>query len=163
MAKTGRPYMPEYGIQPPTPEAGLLPWSFISERMATAKNYWLATASPAGKPQVAPVWGIWVEEQFFFSTAENSRKGRNLAANPQLVLHLESGDEAVILEGVVEAVSEGSEFDLLNRTYYAKYGVSLTTQNPVYRLLVRKAFAWRERDFPTSATRWCFDDQEEGL
>jgi len=104
-----------------------------------------------------------VEEQFFFSTAENSRKGRNLAANPQLVLHLESGDEAVILEGVVEAVPEGSEFDFLDKTYFAKYGVSLTTQNPVYRLLVRKAFAWRERDFPTSATRWCFDDQEEGL
>lgn len=158
MAKTGRPHMPGYGIQPPTSGGGLLPWSFVNAQMNSARNYWLATASLAGRPHVAPVWGIWVEEQFYFSTAANSRKGRHLAENPQLVLHLESGDEVVILEGAVEAVPAGARFDLLSETYFAKYGVSLTLDNPVYRLAARKAFAWREQDFPTSATRWQFDD-----
>lgn len=160
MTTSDRPYMPGYGIQPPTPEAGLLPWSFVSARMASAWNYWLATASLQGQPQAAPVWGIWVEEQFYFSTARHSRKGRNLADNPQLVLHLESGDEVVILEGVVEEVSPGAWFDHLDRTYFAKYQVHLTQQNPVYRLVAETAFAWREEDFPTSATRWRFDLRE---
>lgn len=157
MASTDRPHMPGYGLQPPTPEAGLLPWSFVSEKMASAWNYWLATASAAGKPQAAPVWGIWLEDQFYFSTAGGSRKARNLAANPRLVVHLESGDEVVILEGRVEEVPPGDWFDHLGQVYFKKYNVHLTTQNPVYRLVNETAFAWREKDFPTSATRWHFD------
>jgi len=152
--------MPGYGLQPPTAEAGLLPWSFVSEKMASAWNYWLATASPDGKPQTAPVWGIWVKEQFYFSTAKRSRKARNLAVNPQLSVHLESGDEVVILEGRVEKVHAGAWLDHLDQTYHTKYNVHLTTQNPVYRLAAETAFAWRERDFPTSATRWRFDIQD---
>ena len=159
MSNTDRPHMPGYGLQPPTPEAGLLPWSFVSDRMSSAWNYWLAAASTQGKPQAAPVWGIWVEEQFYFSTAARSRKARNLAANPQLVVHLESGDEVVILEGQVEEVAAGAWFDHLDQVYYAKYNVHLTAQNPVYRLAAEKVFAWREQDFPTSATRWRFDLQ----
>lgn len=148
--------MPGYGLQDPQPEAGLLPWSFVQERMTMAWNYWLASVTPEGKPHAAPVWGIWVEDRFYFSTGAGSRKGRNLARNPEAVIHLESGDEAVILEGVVEAVSPGSLFDELDRQYYDKYSVHLDTDNPVYGLAARKAFAWRERDFPTSATRWRF-------
>ncbi len=150
--------MPGYGLQPPKPDAGLLPWGFISKRMAAARNYWLATASPEGIPHASPVWGIWFGERFYFSTGQSSRKGRNLASNPRLVLHLESGDEVVILEGMVETVPAGSEFDRLDEAYFAKYGVHLTTDNPVYRLVAHKAMAWREHDFPTSATRWHFDD-----
>ena len=159
MAKTDRPDMPGYGIQPPTQAAGLLPWSFVSDRMSAAKNYWVATASLSGAPQAVPVWGLWVEEQFYFSSGKRSRKGRNLAANPQVVVHLESGDEVVILEGGVEEIRAGSLFDTLAKAYHAKYAVSLTLQNPVYHLVAHKAFAWRERDFPTSATRWRFKSQ----
>ena len=160
MANTDRPHMPGYGLQPPTPEAGLLPWRFISEKMATARNYWLVTANLTGKPQAAPVWGIWVEEQFYFSTGKDSRKARNLTTNLHLVLHLESGDEVVILEGKVEVLPDGPKFEFLDQVYFSKYGVHLTTDNPVYQLVVVKAMAWREHDFPTSATRWRFEDQE---
>ena len=150
--------MPGYGLQDPQPEAGLLPWSFIQDWMAKAWNYWLASVTPDGQPHAAPLWGIWVEDQFYFSTGANSRKGRNLANNPEAVLHLESGDEVVILEGMVEAVPPGPLFDELDRAYYQKYHVHLTADSPVYGLSIRKAFAWRERDFPTSATRWRFTD-----
>ncbi len=156
MSKSDRPHMPGYGLQDPQPEAGLLPWSFVQERMANAWNYWVASVTPEGNPHAAPVWGIWVEDRFYFSTGASSRKGRNLAHNPEAVVHLESGDEAVILEGVVEAASPGPLFDELDRQYYDKYNVHLDADNPVYGLAARKAFAWRERDFPTSATRWRF-------
>lgn len=155
--KTDRPYMPEYGIQPPTPEAGLLDWAFVQGRMQAARNYWVATASPDGKPHTAPVWGIWFEDRFYFSTGAKTVKGRNLSANPQMVVHTESGDETVILEGRAQAVPSGELFTRLDEVYFAKYQVNLMHDNPVYVLVTKKAFAWREHDFPTSATRWVFE------
>lgn len=162
MAKTDRPHMPGYGLQPPKEQAGLLPWSFVSSRMEAAQNYWTATASPAGRPHAAPVWGIWVDDRFYFSTGSQSRKGRNLAGNPQLVVHLESGDEVVILEGTAGEVSAGILFDRLDKIYFEKYAVHLTDENPVYTLNPTLVMAWRERDFPTSATRWRFEDSPKG-
>ncbi|HKJ26479.1 MAG TPA: pyridoxamine 5'-phosphate oxidase family protein, partial [Anaerolineales bacterium] len=83
--KTDRPYMPGYGLQPPTPEAGLLDWAFVSDRMQIARNYWVATASPDGKPHAVPVWGVWHHNTFYFSPGSDSRKYNNLTANPQVV------------------------------------------------------------------------------
>jgi hypothetical protein len=157
--KSDRPHMPGYGLQPPTPEAGLLEWSFVEERMQAARNYWVSTVTPGGKPHAAPVWGIWYRGRFYFSTGADSIKGRNLAANPQAVVHTESGDETVILEGRVQAVPAGELFTALDETYFEKYEVNLTDDNPVYGLHMEKAFAWREQDFPTSATRWVFEKE----
>jgi hypothetical protein len=158
--KSDRPDMPGYGIQPPTPEAGLLEWRFVQAKMQAARNYWLATASPEGTPHAAPVWGIWHQDRFYFSTGASSRKGRNLATNPLAVVHLESGDEAVILTGKIEAVPAGELFKTLDQVYFQKYAVNLTHNNPVYALHIHKAFAWREHDFPTSATRWVFAQED---
>ena len=44
-AERGRPYAPGYGI--PTNAKGLLPWSFVEERMVAARDYWVATVHPA--------------------------------------------------------------------------------------------------------------------
>lgn len=53
-----------------------------------------------------PVWGIWLGGAVYFGTDRRSRKAKNLAANPSLVIHLESGDDAVILEGAAEEVDD---------------------------------------------------------
>lgn len=151
-----RPHMPGYGIQPTHEGVGLLPWSFLSERMAHSRNYWVSTASPHSRPHAAPVWGVWHQERFYFSTGATSRKGRNLHANPHIVVHLESGDEAIILEGEVEELPAGELFDQVDAAYHHKYQVHLTTQDPVFALRPRVAYAWREHDFPGSATRWQF-------
>ncbi|MGH2671093.1 MAG: pyridoxamine 5'-phosphate oxidase family protein [bacterium] len=142
-----------------TTRGKFLPWSWLSERMWRAHNYWVSTTRPDGRPHVMPVWGVWVEDRFYFSTDPNSRKGRNLAANPALAVHLGSGDEAVILEGVAREVTERSQRASVDDAYFAKYGMRLTGMpGPVglYALELRTAFAWREKDFPASATRWVF-------
>ena len=161
MSHSDRPHMPGYGLQPPQPEAGLLPWSFVQEEMAAARNYWLATVTGEGKPHTAPLWGIWYQDTFYFSTGAKSRKGRNLNQNPFVVVHLESGDKAVILEGKVRTIPQGTLFDELDRAYHQKYAVHLTAENPVFGLVIEKVFAWREQDFPTSATRWQFETSEQ--
>jgi pyridoxine/pyridoxamine 5'-phosphate oxidase len=55
-----------------------------------------------------PVWGVWADDRFYFSTGRQSRKARNLAANAACVVCAERADEAVIVEGVAEEVSKAS-------------------------------------------------------
>lgn len=152
--------MPEsYGLQAPSREQGMLAWSEVSGRMAGARNYWVGTTRPDGRPHVAPVWGVWLDEAFFFSTDLMSRKGRNIAANPEMLVHLESGDDVVILEGTAEEVLDRSLLQQFADVYEAKYQFrpGVESERPgVFRLRTRAAFAWLEKDFPRTATRWRF-------
>ena len=148
-----------YGIWAADEGAGLLDWEWATQRLERAHNYWVATASASGRPHAAPVWGLWNDGVFFFSTARGSRKGQNLAANPFAVVHLESGDEVVILEGSVEEVAARKELDILAAAYGEKYTLEIKFEDPgsvVYALTPKLAFAWREENYPESATRFSF-------
>jgi len=79
--KATRPYMPGYGLLPDNEGTGLLPWSWAETRLMNSRNYWLATVWPQRRPHVMPVWGMWQESAFWFSSSKDSRKARNLAAN----------------------------------------------------------------------------------
>ncbi len=154
--RVGRPQMPSsYGIRSATEGAGLLQWTFVSSRMETSRNYWIASTSSDGRPHVAPVWGLWHAEAFFFSTDRRSRKGKNMAAQPHVVIHLESGDEAVMIEGEVEPVEDDALLVELDGLYFRKYGFHLDA-GLTYRVTPTAAFAWLEKDFPGTATKWAF-------
>jgi PPOX class probable F420-dependent enzyme len=157
-----RPAMPSgYGIQPVEDEKNLIPISHVEEQMRKSRNYWVCTTRPDGSPHVMPVWGVWLDGSFFFSTDPQSRKGRNLAANPHIAVHLESGDDVVILEGVIQIMRDSALLKRADEAYYMKYQFHLTedVQNPglVYRLQPKIAFTWFETNFPASATRWKFE------
>jgi hypothetical protein len=148
-----------YGIWAADEGAGLLGWEWATERLERAHNYWLATASEKGRPHAAPIWGLWLDDAFWFSTARDSRKGRNLAVNPQAAVHLESGDEVVILDGPVEEIGDAGALARLAEAYGAKYTLEITFDggtSVVYALRPARAFAWRESDYPESATRFTF-------
>ena len=148
-----------YGIWAADEGAGLLAWDWAAERLEQAHNYWVATASKARRPHAAPVWGLWLDGAFYFSTARGSRKGRNLAENPQAIVHLESGDEVVILEGAVVEITGKKELAALSAAYGEKYTLEITfdgQNSAVYVLRPQRAFAWRESDYPESATRFTF-------
>jgi len=154
--KHSRPQMPGYGILPETEGAGLLPWSFIEERMRASRNCWISSTRADGRPHAAPVWGLWHNGVFYFSTGEESIKGQNLVANPEVSVHLESGEEVVILEGEVNEVVNKDILKSLDQAYNKKYGMDMQGPGLIFSLKVGKAFAWREVDFPQSATRWIF-------
>ena len=153
-----RPYFgTTYGIDPSS--EGLLPWRWASDQMAASRNYWIGSTRPDGRPHVAPVWGVWVDDVLYFSPDSNSRKARNLAVNPQVVVHLESGDEVVILEGVVEELHDAGLYQQVARIYNAKYqGIFMDEEiqpgGLVYAVRPQTAFGWREQDFVRSATHW---------
>jgi hypothetical protein len=73
------------------------------------------------------------------------------------VVHLESGDLTVILEGRVREVRDAALLTRYADAYQAKYRFRPDPgdrKNVTYALRARVGFAWRERDFPKSATRW---------
>ncbi|MBM3948047.1 MAG: pyridoxamine 5'-phosphate oxidase [SAR202 cluster bacterium] len=148
---------PGYGVH--RGEVGLLDWDAVRERLAKARNYWVATTRSDGGPHVVPVWGLWLEKAFYFSTDSASRKGRNLAVDPRVVMHLESGDEVTILEGRAERVAEASVLGRFADAYEAKYKFRpevSSAASSVYRVRHEAALAWEEKDFPRTATRWSF-------
>lgn len=147
-------FTPGYGIAQDTD--GLLDWSWAEERLMASRNYWVTTTRADGRPHAAPVWGYWHDGALVFSTDPSSVKGHALAARPDVVIHLESGDDVVICEGRVERVPQ-SDLATVNELYSAKYDVGVDPDNPnhgVYRLRPAVVLAWREQDFPTSATRF---------
>src|SRR3972149_4391760 len=98
--EASRPHMPGNGREGATGRPGeRFPWSRAARLLESARNYWVCTTRPDGRPHAVPVWGIWLDGTFYFSTGRQSRKARNLAANPHVAVHLESGSEAVIVEG----------------------------------------------------------------
>lgn len=152
----GRPHAPGYGI-PSGPE-GMISWDHAEELLSGARNYWVATVRPDGRPHATPVWGLWVGGTFYFGSGPGSRKARNLAENPNVVVHLESGDDVVILEGVAEVVVDPDPrlVERLVSASNAKYGVSSEDVEGSYAVRPRVAFAWSDGG-PRTFTRWTFD------
>jgi hypothetical protein len=149
----------------PAPPGELLPWSWAHQRLETARTYWIATTRPDGRPHCRPVWGVWLADGFWFSTGSLAR--HNLAANPQITVHLDSGTEVVIVEGVAAAVTGAGRLQAFLADYNTKYtwdavatddGVAdwSGAAGPAYRVRPRVVFGW-DTDLRT-ATRWSFAD-----
>lgn len=144
-------FEPGYGIS--TEEEGMLSWSWADERLAASRSYWIVTAGADGTPNAVPVWGVWADGAVYFGTNPRSRKGRDIARDPRIVVHLESGDEVVILHGEVEVAEvEDSILD----AYEAKYGYRPPSKQ-LFRLRPARALAWLEADYPNTATRFDFE------
>ena len=150
-----RPQMPAgYGVGDPQYGFEPIQWSWVVECMSDARNYWVATNRADSSPHLSPVWGVWNDDAFHFFTDEDSLKARNIRRDPRAVVHLESGDEVVIMEGTLEFAVATPE---LVSAYESKYGISLGDEpEGLYRLELTKALAWLESDFPKTATRWRF-------
>jgi pyridoxine/pyridoxamine 5'-phosphate oxidase len=145
----------QYGIHE-GPE-GMLDWTWADERLERSRNYWIVTADEDGRPRAIPVWGIWIGDSVVFGTNVCSRKARNLDRDPRVVIHLESGDEVVILEGEVEAIEATDEIaDAFKAKYDWRPEVGGDNSTRWYRLRAKTAQAWLETDYPKTATRFDF-------
>ena len=148
--------MPGYGL--PKGKKGLLPWSWARQRLTRSHNYWFITTRPDGAPHAMPVWGIWLDSVFYFSTGRRSRKARNLAADARCVVCNELADQAVIVEGIAEEVTDAETIARLSRPYGAKYKPwKLDPElGPIFAVRPQRAFGMFEKRFDATATRWRF-------
>ncbi|MEO1255735.1 MAG: pyridoxamine 5'-phosphate oxidase family protein, partial [Bacteroidota bacterium] len=135
----------------------------VREQLEQSKNYWVSTTRPNGNPHAAPVWGVLLDDCVYWGTGDTSRKNRNLLNNPHVVLHSESGWDVVIIEGIVEKVTERADFERVAPIYTTKYAphgyeprADELAQGLMYRVLPHVVMAWKETSFPNTATRWEF-------
>lgn len=154
-----RPTTPgrSYGV----PQRGgkFIDWSFVCERLTSERNYWVATVGPNGRPHAVPIWGVFVGDDLFLETDPATRKGRSLARNPAVVVHLDDGERAVIVEGRAAPLRpDGEQARRIATAFASKYpgyapAPDSWSGGGLYVVEPEVVFAWR--DMPT-ATRWRF-------
>lgn len=74
-------------------------------RLESARNVWLATVRPDGRPHLVPVWFVVEAGRWYVCTGAGSVKARNLGANPRVALALEDGDAPYVVEGRARRVA----------------------------------------------------------
>jgi len=157
LPKATRPDMPGYGLA--KNKKGLLRWKWAEDRLKKSRQYWIATTRPDGAPHVMPVWGLWLNNEFWFSTGKTSRKARNLAQSPRCVICSSDSEEAVIVEGLAKVVHDPAQLRPVYSAYKKKYKMDISgMEEPLFRALPRTVFGLFEKKFAATATRWTFAD-----
>jgi PPOX class probable F420-dependent enzyme len=140
-----------------------LTWAEVAGRLSAARTYWLGTTMPSGAPHAAPVWGAVVGETLYLYSERRTVKARNLAADPRLVLHLESGEDVLIVRGTATDAGTPAQVPEVVAALAAKYTRPgdrpyLPDADPdfdvVYAIRPRSAMAWRMDDYEGSQRRW---------
>jgi len=147
--------MPGYGIE--TSVKGLLPWRWASDRLTKTRNYLLTTVRADGRPHVMPLWGVWMDDRFYFSTGKTSVKARNLSKNANCVLCTDDAEEVVIVEGTAGKATDKTVLKKFGAAYKKKYKFdALSMGEPIFAIRPKVAFGQIEKTFPKTATRWKF-------
>ena len=160
-----RPHAPGYEL--PESEDGLLPFAWARERLSAAITWWVATVRPDGRPHAMPIWGAWADDRGYLLGQLTARWARNLATNPAVVIHIQQGDDVVIVDGDARLLAAPDAAVLERcRTGFAKYAASHgNTVDPdawvgkgFWEVTPHVVFGFS--DYVTDATRWRFPDTE---
>ena len=140
-----------------------LPWRWAEEQLSEARNYWVTTIGPSGRPHVRPVWGVWLDDTVQFSTG--ARHASNIARDPRVTVNLEDADDCVILEGTARSVDDEQVRRAFIEVCEPKYDWTMTLDfvDVLYVVRPRVVLGWIARDiarestlFGATATRWRF-------
>jgi PPOX class probable F420-dependent enzyme len=154
--------MPGYGILAADGGSGLIPWAEAERRLTVSHDYWCATVRPDGRPHVMPVWGVWLEGQVWFSSSRQSRKARDLEADPRCTLTTDDAQNPVVLDGVAARVTDPGAIagflDAVNAKYDAGLAIDFLDPevNGSYAVRPSTVIALTHGDFTGSPTRWRF-------
>jgi uncharacterized pyridoxamine 5'-phosphate oxidase family protein len=123
----------------------------LSSELAGVQVLDLATVTARGEPRVAPVDGLFFRGRFWFGSAENSQRFRNIRANPAVSGVVTRGLETflVIVHGhAVETDPRGPDaggFAAYPREAYAFDWDAMHSDSPYARLDARTMLAFKRR------------------
>ena len=156
-----RPGIPrEYGVA--SGPDGMLPWESVEAQLSAARLFWVATTASVGRPRVRPVDGTWFEGRIYVGGSPETAWVRDLLANPNVAVHLDSTDGVVIVDGVAESGGGGIAGDAAERLadllgerfpYGRPKAKDLAVQGSI-AIRPRVIVAWR--DFAKDPTRFRF-------
>lgn len=153
-----------------------LPWSRPLDILVTDTNtvdltFFVATVRRDGRPHSAGVGAIWVDGALYFTSGPDTRKSRNLAANPACSVSVRLRGIDLVLEGEAHRVTDSSTLERLAGEYRsggwptsveddaltAPYSAPSAGPAPwhLYRLTLHTAFGVATAE-PHGATRWDF-------
>jgi general stress protein 26 len=148
--------------------APAIAWDRVQNLLETAPTYWVTTSNADGRPQARPVWGRWHADRLILSVGSTTI-WRNFRANPNVSVHLPSGSEVVVLEGIASEEKDAALLEPWLAGYNPKYGWNLSADDPGGFVTVRPTtvLAWiatpldsspdGESLFPRAASKWVWD------
>ena len=141
----------------------LVTWCEVIARFDAARNAWIGTVDPAGAPHAVPIWTASVDEVLYVFGERRSVKFRNIAANPHVVVNLESGDEVAIVRGSAYDIGTPARAPDVVAAFAAKYTDPDDVQwlpdvDPSVDLVARispsVALLWSSDDYFGTKRRW---------
>jgi hypothetical protein len=153
-----------------------LPWSRARDVLANANpagtdRYFLGTVGRDGRPHAAGVGALWFDGDLYVVSGPETRKSRNLAANPVCTISAALRGIDLVLEGDAKRVTDGPTLEQLAGLYRAQgwpaeveddaftapYSAPSAGPPPwhLYRFTFYTVFAVAGEE-PSGATRWRF-------
>ena len=150
-----------YGAPSEAPPPGL---GLGRDELTQAGTYWVGARHP-GHPHPRPVWGVWHEDECHLSVG-SPRLAAALRADPTVTVHLGSGTDVVIVEGLVRGnLTVASAVAAYDRKYDWEYQVAdygdLFVVTPTTVLAWRSA-GWAGREGFRETGRWVFRPRPDG-
>jgi nitroimidazol reductase NimA-like FMN-containing flavoprotein (pyridoxamine 5'-phosphate oxidase superfamily) len=98
----------------------------LNEYLRTQRTVRLATASLDGRPQVVPLWFVWIGGGLFLNTTLGNLTVRNLQGNPRATGSIDDGEtydtlRGVLLEGAVAFAADDPGVPQARRAWSEKY------------------------------------------
>ncbi|CAN5607957.1 pyridoxamine 5'-phosphate oxidase family protein [soil metagenome] len=138
-----------------------LRWDDVRDKLETATVYWMASTRSDGRPHVVPRDGLWLEDGLYYGGSPATVHNRNVDVNPNVVVHIGDGHEAIIVEGVVERARPKidmavrlADASLAKYPAYGRPDPSTYTSGDAYVLRPHLILAWT--NFTENATRFSF-------
>jgi hypothetical protein len=159
-----------YGAKP-------IAWSRALKQLEAGPKgtFWLATTNPDGRPHVAGVGVLWVDGKIYFTSGADTRKGRNLAANPGCAVSVSLPGLDLVVEGRAVRITDRPTLLRLAERFAAQgwpasvSGGALTAEYSapsagpppwnLYMLKPASAFGVATAE-PSGATRWQFETRD---
>lgn len=160
--KVTRPKFPKGYVDKPV---SYLTWEWVAAQLTDSLNYWLCSVRPDGRPHVIPRWGVFVDGKIYYDGSPETRHNRNIEINPHISVHLESGTEAIMLEGTSTVAGKPSPElgKKLSEQYKKKYKTLGYAPEPdswdeggLYVFTPHQCIAWSK--FNEDPTKFVFED-----
>jgi hypothetical protein len=154
-----------------------LPWSRAHDLLAASPSgsdtsYFLGTVRPDGRPHSAPFGALWHEGDLYIVSGPETRKSRNLAANPACTVSVKLEGLDLVLEGEAHRIADKPTLERLAKLYREDGGWPVEVQGDafnapftapsagpppwyLYRFTFDTAFGVATKE-PNGATRWRF-------
>ena len=144
--------------------AAYVDWSWVAAQLIESKNYWLCSVRPDGRPHSIPRWAVYMDGRIYYDGSPETRHAQNIMTNPSVSVHLESGDQVIILEGT-SAPAGKPDVDFAvrlaeaYRQKYARHGYAPQPgqwdEGGLYMFTPRHCLAWTK--FNEDPTKFIFE------